>query len=394
MKTSKLIITAFAVATVLTSCKTDKKNEATKEQQTTKEMNTTKDTPKVTSDIVEITVSEKAEPQNFIRIVNDNHAIVHTEILINAPIEKVWKTATNFKDMSWTPVFKGLEGDLKDGNTVDLNINFDGKIQKFPQVLTWVEGQRFGWKGASPYGDFLHDNHMYYFVAVDSDKTLVIQSDQPTSTDLSKMNLADKAVIKQLKGNVVNNYMKFNLGLKEAVEGKKGLTQPDVVIEVLDDTKSPNMLSVFSPYRSVNHAEIVIDAPAEKVWEVVTDFEKYPEFSSTYQNLKGEKKNGNTVMLAVKLQNGEVKDFPMLLRWVDGQRFGWSGGSHSYDNHMFMVIPQGDKTLFIQTDDVTNTDRTKTDLTNEATLNFIKGVAEKNFATFNQELKKRVESLK
>lgn len=340
---------------------------------------------------VEMQVYEKDKPRNFIRIVNGNHAIVHTQILINAPIEKVWKTATDFNNMDWTPVFKGLEGDLKDGNTVNLKINFGGKIQKFPQTLSWVEGQRFGWKGASPYGDFLHDNHMYYFIAVDSDKTLFIQSDQPTSTDLSKINLSDEQVIEQLKGNVVNNYMPFNLGLKKAVEGLEEATQPDVVVEVLSKDKSSNMLSVFSPYRAVNHAEILIDAPAEKVWEVVTDFEKYPEWSSTYQNLKGEKKNGNTVTLTTKV-NGQNQDFPMLLRWVDGQRFGWSGGQHSYDNHMFMVISQGDKTLFIQTDDITNTDKTKTDLTNEQTLAFIKGVAENNFAKFNKELKKRVEA--
>lgn len=389
MKPFKLIITAFALATILTSCK----NETSNTNKSTNQKDNKMEKPKVSSDIVEIKVSENLKNPNFIKIVNPNHAIVHTQILINAPIEKVWKTATDFKNMSWTPVFKGLEGDLKDGNIVDLKIDFGGEIQKFPQTLTWVEGQRFGWKGASPYGDFLHDNHMYYFVAIDDNKTLFIQSDQPTSTDLSKMNLSDEKVIEQLKGNVVNNYMKFNLGLKKAVEGVTELTQPEVVIEVLDDTKSQNILSVFNPYRAVNHAEILIDAPAEKVWEVVTDFEKYPEWSSTYQNLKGEKKNGNTVTLTTKI-NGENQDFPMLLRWVDGQRFGWSGGSHSYDNHMFMVIPQGDKTLFIQTDDVTNTDKSKTDLTNKQTLAFIKGVAENNFANFNKELKKRVEEIK
>ena len=293
--------------------------------------------------------------------------------------------------MDWSPVFKGLEGDLKDGELVNLNIDAGQGIQKFPQTITWVVGQRFGWKGASPYGDFLQDNHVFYFVKIDENKTLFIQSDQSTCTDPIKMKLTDSTSVETLKGLASYYFMGFNLGLKKMAEGIDNFEQPELVVEILDENRSPNSLSIFSPYRAIYHAEIIIDAPVEKVWEVVTDFDKYNEWSSTYQNLIGDKENGNTVSLVVKGAERNL-EFPMSLRWVEGQRFGWGGGNHSYDNHMFMVIPYGNnQTLFIQTDDLTNTDKSKTNFTEENTLAFLKMVAENNFVAFNKELKEQVE---
>ena len=265
---------------------------------------------------LEMQVSERAEPENFIKIVNDHHAIVHTQTLINAPIEKVWEVATDFDNMDWSPVFRGIEGNLEDGDTINLKINFGGEIKRFPQVLTWVEGQRFGWKGASHYGNFLHDNHMFLFISIDEDTTLLIQSDQPTGTDPSQMRFSDENIATALKGNVVNNYMAFNTTLKKKAEGLEELEQPEVDIEVSVQSAHPNLLMVFSPFRAVNHAEILIDAPAEKVWEVLTDFDSMKEWSSSYQNITGEKKDRNTVNLIVKRSSGKRRRINPIRKYL------------------------------------------------------------------------------
>lgn len=346
------------------------------------------------TDNVSSEVKDESSPENFLKIVNDNHAIVHTQVLINAPIDSVWKIATNFDDLSWSPVFKGLEGDVRDGEISNLMIQTEQGIQRFPQTITWVEGQRFGWKGASNYGDFLHDNHMYCFVSINDSTTLFIQSDQATCTDPSKMKLSDPNVVEQFKNIVTYNYMAFNVGLKKRVEGEtSNAEQAELIVEVNSSSEMSNLSLVVSPYRAINHAEILIDAPVNEVWKIATEFSKYSEWSSTYQNLIGEKKEGNTVQLVVKGENGNM-EFPMHLRWVEEQRFGWSGGNHSYDNHMFLFVPVGEnQTLFIQTDDLTNTDGSKTDFTEENTSNFLKMVFENNFVGFNNELSKRVEKV-
>ena len=37
---------------------------------------------------LEVTVTKNANPKNFVRIINDHHAVIHTQILINAQLKK------------------------------------------------------------------------------------------------------------------------------------------------------------------------------------------------------------------------------------------------------------------------------------------------------------------
>ena len=51
------------------------------------------------------------------------------------------------------------------------------------------------------------------------------------------------------------------------------------------------------------YTDIVIDAPPDEVWAVLTDFERMPDWSSTFQGLTGDFSNGGTVN-ALFLQQG------------------------------------------------------------------------------------------
>lgn len=175
-----------------------------------------------------------------------------------------------------------------------------------------------------------------------------------------------------------------------------------LVIQVSEKAEYPNLLKVISKNRAIHHTEILINAPVEKVWEVATDFERMHEWSPSYKNIEGDKRHGAAVTLVVKdyagTRGGKDLRVQQTLVWVEGQRFGWSGGgvsgNHLFDNHMFLFIPVDEKTtLFMQTDDITNVASDLTDLTEESTLAFIRDVVEKNFMGFNEALKERVESL-
>ena len=120
---------------------------------------------------------------------------IYTEIIINAPIEKVWKELTNFKEMpTWSKSLQKIEGDFrKNGQT---EIHFE-------------EGKLFGW--SDPFILGITDNHKYQLEKISKSQTKLIQSDEANGFATLFM------------GNFIMNfflkaYTEFNETLKERVE--------------------------------------------------------------------------------------------------------------------------------------------------------------------------------
>ncbi len=66
---------------------------------------------------------------------------------------------------------------------------------------------------------------------------------------------------------------------------------------------------------------IQIKANKETVWQVLMDFEKYPEWNPFIQSIAGEAKVGST--LTIKLQNMSFK--PTVLVYKEHHEFKWLG---------------------------------------------------------------------
>jgi uncharacterized protein YndB with AHSA1/START domain len=92
------------------------------------------------------------------------------------------------------------------------------------------------------------------------------------------------------------------------------------------------------------HTEIFVDAPPEKVWAVLTDFERLPEWSNNLVGLEGDFREGGQIAVNIKVGvlrqtiQHEVKFFE------GGRSFGWSepfmpGIS---DRHIYQVNPTHD----------------------------------------------------
>jgi hypothetical protein len=138
------------------------------------------------------------------------------------------------------------------------------------------------------------------------------------------------------------------------------------------------------------YTDIVINAPASKVWTTLTDFDKMPNWSSTIKGISGEFRNGGTVVVKVDVGNGQVIDVPRSpLLHNEGESFGWSGEIKRLpglsDNHKYKVEAISKcQSRFIQTEEFTgiNPNITPIVLANQV---------KERYKTFNKELKKEVE---
>lgn len=75
---------------------------------------------------------------------------ITTEILINAPIDIVWKTLTNFEDYkNWNPFIISLSGDIHQGGKINVTIQNDAtsKMSFKAVVLENQENKQFSWRG-------------------------------------------------------------------------------------------------------------------------------------------------------------------------------------------------------------------------------------------------------
>lgn len=139
---------------------------------------------------------------------------VHTEIIINAPIEAVWKELTDFNAMpTWSKSLQRVEGVFKKNEKVRVHFMDDkGKVGIYKHTLVYFEeGQRFGWSDSIIVG--LKDNHTYALTNISENKTRLVNSDRITG--ISCLLVGNMAMNFMLK-----NYTEFNAALKLRIENK------------------------------------------------------------------------------------------------------------------------------------------------------------------------------
>lgn len=133
---------------------------------------------------------------------------------------------------------------------------------------------------------------------------------------------------------------------------------------------------------------IVIDATPNQVWSVLTDFESYSDWSSTFQGLEGDISNGGEVNALFPLEDGTIVEFPHSLIFTEGVSFGWSDPvlilPGIVDNHFYTVEFCGNQTNFVQTDEFIGNNQ------NVPAIGLANALLP-GYQTFNQELKAEVE---
>jgi hypothetical protein len=102
------------------------------------------------------------------------------------------------------------------------------------------------------------------------------------------------------------------------------------------------------------YSEIRINATPEKVWEIFTNFEKYPEWNPFIKSLKGNPNTDSKINVFLQPQNNKGMNFsPNVLKFDTNKEFRWIGKlfiPRLFDGeHTFLLIDNHDgTTTFLQ----------------------------------------------
>ena len=94
------------------------------------------------------------------------------------------------------------------------------------------------------------------------------------------------------------------------------------------------------------HTEIEINAPAQRVWEVLTDLAAYPEWNPMIRRASGEVKTGSRLKIYFNPSGSKGTTFhPKLLAVEPNRELRWQGQPGVpyiiESEHIFKIIPIG-----------------------------------------------------
>ena len=99
--------------------------------------------------------------------------------------------------------------------------------------------------------------------------------------------------------------------------------------------------------------EILINAKPNKIWQILTDFEKYPDWNPFIQSIEGEKSVGNRLRVFLKPPDNKGMIFkPLILEWEPEKEFRWKGKlgiSGIFDGEHYFILEESpdNQTKFI-----------------------------------------------
>ncbi len=142
------------------------------------------------------------------------HFMVHTQIEINQPVEKVWQTLINSENMSkWSNALRKIEGEIEEGNRVTLHYLVGGKVKKFKVTLiNVIKDREFGWSESLI--PLAKDNHRYKLEPLPGRRCRLIQSD-------GIKGFSALFIGKAISSLMLRQFETFNEALKREVEGLK-----------------------------------------------------------------------------------------------------------------------------------------------------------------------------
>ncbi len=138
-------------------------------------------------------------------------------------------------------------------------------------------------------------------------------------------------------------------------------------------------------------SEIEIDAAPERVWQVLTDFEAYPEWNSFITSIAGEARMGAQLTIRVEPVGGRAMTFkPRVVRCDTAEEFRWIGRlllPRVFDGeHIFQLsASDGGGTHFVQREEFGG-------VLVGPLLRMVRTGSEKGFVAMNEALKARAEA--
>lgn len=136
-----------------------------------------------------------------------------TEILINAPIQEVWKTLMDFESYpNWNPFIQKIQGNAKEHNTIVLTIAPVGgsAMTIKPKVLKYEESKEFRWLGHM-FIPGLFDGEHYFQLEKTAKGTKLIHGENFSG-------IFRALILKMVGEGTQKGFVAMNNALKERVE--------------------------------------------------------------------------------------------------------------------------------------------------------------------------------
>lgn len=136
--------------------------------------------------------------------------------------------------------------------------------------------------------------------------------------------------------------------------------------------------------------EVTIDAPAQRVWDVITDFGSFSDWNPFMQRASGEVAVGNKLTVYLKPPGGMGMSIkPRIIEVDPGREFRWLGHllmPGIFDGeHVFEIVPIGDASCrFVQREEFSG-------ILASLMLAMIGKSTKRGFNEMNQALKARAE---
>lgn len=95
--------------------------------------------------------------------------------------------------------------------------------------------------------------------------------------------------------------------------------------------------------------QIEINAPAERVWNILTQFDKYPDWNPMIRSLSGTVEEGQIIKVLLQQPGGSTMTFkPEVVSFKPGREFAWQGKllmKGLFDGmHQFLLLPMSEST--------------------------------------------------
>lgn len=105
---------------------------------------------------------------------------LETDIVINAPVDEVWKEFSNFTEYpQWNPFIRKISGEMKIGGNINITIQPKGDkpVDFMPVIIQYEEKRILQWEGKLFIPGLFTGRHTFQLISIDKDKTRFIQKE-------------------------------------------------------------------------------------------------------------------------------------------------------------------------------------------------------------------------
>lgn len=146
-------------------------------------------------------------------IKSNNMTALQTEIIINAPAEKVWNVLMDFEKYGqWNPFVKSIEGEQALGAKLKVVLNNGKGTSVFkPNVVTLDKYKTFEWLGSLPIPGLFNGLHKFAIEKISDTQVKFIHGEEFSG-------LLAGLIMKQIGEQTRNGFIAMNNKLKERAE--------------------------------------------------------------------------------------------------------------------------------------------------------------------------------